>query len=71
MMSILLNKLTHYWLQSVRLCFVRSAESSGFMLVYGHNIEVTEIMIDTIYTVAAPVLRGVPPSIDCSNLKTP
>ena len=71
MMNIPFKKLTRYWLKSVRLCFARSAESSGFILVYRHNIRVTQKVIDTIDMVATPAFRGVVPSTDSGHLKNP
>ena len=65
------NKLTHYWLQSVRLCFARTAENSTLMLEYPHNMSVTPKMIDTIYTVVTPELREDLSSTDCDHLKNP
>ena len=71
MIKIPFNKLIRYWLPSVRLCFARTAENSTLMLEYPHNMSVTPKMIDTIYTVATLVHRGVLPSTDCGYLKNP
>ena len=71
MMNIPFNKLTRYWLQSVRLCFASSDENSGFMLVYQHNIEATEIMIDHFDQIAATALSEILLTTDCTHLKNP
>ena len=65
------NKLTRYWLKSVRLCFAQSAESSGIMFVYGHNIGVTEIMIDHLDRIAVAAFIEILPSCNCDQLKNP
>ena len=65
------NKLTRYWLKSVRLCFAQLAETSGFMFVYRHNIWVTEIMIDHFDRIAVAAFIKILPSSDCDHLKNP
>lgn len=71
MMNIPFNKLTCYWLQSVRLCFARSAQSSGFMLLYRHNIGVAMITVGHLDQLAAPALLEILTSTNSAHLKNP